>query len=238
MLKIIFFIFLYLCGSGVLCCAKTLSELVSDVRLLARDPSSSNRPRFTDSQIEEFINEGQKDVISDTLCIVRISTFTLVEDQIFYNLPSDFIAVERLTLDFEVLTEVTQKQKDKNLIEWEEVTGEPDEYYISFSKRTQIGFYPYPSSSTEIGDISLSYYAQAVDMTNDSDIPFNSISEFSSFHKMIAYYAASKLAEIDGNLALSNRYITKYITDKERFYSYCRTRPSYQPGITIRREND
>jgi hypothetical protein len=211
--------------------------LVSDARLLARDPSSSNRPRFTDVQIKEFINEGQRDAISDTMCIRKSTTFELVIDQRLYDLPSDFIAMHRLTLENEIRKETSPKQKDQKLEQWEIVTGRPQEYYIDFTQRTKVGMYPFPSGSTELGTIKIAYFAQATDLSLDADIPFNSIEEFTPFHKMLAYYSAARMTEIDGVIGLTNRYMSKYLEYKSRFYNYCRKRPAYQPGLNVEIDN-
>ena len=49
--------------------SKTASELISTARILGRDPSALGRVRFSDTQILDFINEGQRDTIAGTLCI-------------------------------------------------------------------------------------------------------------------------------------------------------------------------
>lgn len=233
----IILLFMGLAILSVSCFARTFSELLADARLLARDPSSSNRPRFTDAQVKEFINEGQRDAISDTLCIIEDTSIVLVADIRTYSLPTDFITAHRVTFDYQVLDEVTTVNKDKKLNQWEETQGVPNEYYIDFTDRTKMAFYPYPDSDGDTGTVRVDYYAQATDLSADADIPFNSISEFTPFHKMLAYYAAARMLQIDKLHQLANQYMQQYALDKSRFYSYCRKRPAYQPGLDIRTDN-
>ena len=217
------------------CQSSTFAELITATRLLARDPSSTGRSRFSDTQIKEFINEAQRDAISDTTCIFKSAEIELVADTQSYALPTDFIASQRVTLDYRVLDEISKKGKDQDNSEWETVQGTPKDYYVNFSNRTYIYFYPYPESASDIGTIRLDYYAQATDMTLDADVPYNSISEFTPFHKMLSYYAAHLMAQIDGNMGLSNVFYSLYSKDKTRFYEYCRKRPAYQPGLNIKK---
>jgi hypothetical protein len=231
---LLFFIFAIL---SVSCYARTFTQLVSDARLLARDPSSANRPRFTDVQVKEFINEGQRDAISDTLCIIKATSIALVADTRTYDLPTDYITAHRVTFDFRVIDEVTTVGKDKKMTEWEEVQGIPLEYYIDFTDRTKIAVYPFPDTDADTGTLRVDYYAQATDLSADSDVPFNSISEFAPFHKMLSYYAAARMLQVDKLHQLANQYMQQYAVDKSRFYKYCRKRPAYQPGLNVKIDN-
>ncbi len=214
--------------------ARTAAELVTEARELARDPSATGRTRFTDAQILKFINRGMRDTISYTQCLRDNYTFELVALTTWYDLPSNFISVIRVKLkaeDYLVLEEKSLAGLDRETEGWETVQGQPDEYYVSFSSRTKISFYPIPATHTDTGTIHIDYYTQA-DILTVSDTPFNAVTEFTPFHSMLSFYAAAEMTVIDGLFGLSDRYMARYITDRERFKLSCIQRPGYRPSIS------
>jgi len=205
------------------CHSKTASELTALARNLGRDPSATGRVRFTDAQILDFINEGQRDSVASTFCILKEYTFDTVQGTVFYSLPTDYIRIDRLISDDVRLEEKSVLKLDQEYTEWEANVGIPTAYYINFASRTKVGFYPYPGSVTSTTTVKVEYYAQVTDMTASST-PFNSITEFTPFHQMLAYYAAAQMLYIDGFSNSADRYLQRYVSYKTEFAGYCRNK--------------
>ncbi|MEA3432560.1 MAG: hypothetical protein U9R01_07835 [candidate division WOR-3 bacterium] len=188
--------------------------------------------RYSDTQILAFLNEAQGDAISTTLCIEKQYSFETVSGTTYYSMPDSFITVKRLISDDQRLDEKSPTKLDKEAAEWETVTGTPINFFINFSSRAKIGFYPVPDSTSSTTTISMEYYANADDMTSSST-PFNGITEFAAFHNMLSYYAAAQMLYIDGLVNMADRYMQRYIYFKEVFKGSCKARPSYMPKINM-----
>lgn len=212
--------------------AKTAATLITDVRVLSRDPSSTGRARFTDAQILDFLNEAQRDTIGATLCIRKEYSFDTSSGTVYYSLPSDFMQIDRVLADSERLEEKSPAKLDQSNSEWETEIGEPINFFINFSSRAKIGFYPYPVTNTSTETIKVEYYAQAEEMES-IDTPFNAITEFTPFHSMLSYYAASEMGFIDGLISQADRYFQRYILYRNSLNDYCRARPSYSPNVSV-----
>lgn len=212
--------------------AKTAAELVITARVLSRDPSATGRARFTDAQILDFLNEGQRDTIGATLCIRKEYSFDTSSGTAYYSLPSDFMQLDRVLSDNKKLEEKSPAKLDQASTEWETETGEPVNFYINFSSRTRIGFYPYPITNTTTETVKVEYYAQAAELTS-SDTPFNAITEFTPFHSMLSFYAAATMNYIDGLISSGDRYWQRYTLYRNSLNDYCRARPTYSPNVSV-----
>lgn len=212
--------------------AKTAAELISDSRILGRDPSATGRARFTDAQILGFLNEGQRDTLGATLCIRKSFTFDTSSGTIYYDLPGDFMQIDRVTSDDQRLEEKSPAKLDLTNTEWETVTGDPLNFFINFASRTKIGIYPYPVTNTSTETVKVEYYAQAYDM-GTSSTPFNGITEFTPFHQMLIFYASAEMGYIDGLLGQADRYFQRYAIYRQQLNDFCRARPGYFPNANV-----
>jgi len=208
----------------------TLAVMREDCRVLVRDSGSSRR-RFSDATLNGFINEGQRETISDIQPIRKSIEFELVAGTTYYSLPSDFVSVRRVTRDYLALREESPSSLDK-LAEWQSVAGLPTRYFVSFASRTKVGFYPWPDGSTSTGTIRLEYNASAVDMTDDAETPFNGIAELQQYGHILAHYCAYRAAMIYGQTDLAAVYLNDYQKDVKRMGETATDRPNYNPGIT------
>lgn len=212
--------------------ALTLSELRTNARVLIQDTgTASARLRFSNSQIDEFLNECQREAVGTVYPIISSYQFELVSQTTYYSLPSNFLAVKRLTWKNRVLTEKSPTNLDQTK-EWETVSGSPLNYFVSFASRTKVGIYPYPADSTSTGTIKIDYYAQADDLSDTSDVPFNGIREFYPFHHILTYCAASRMAAIDGQGTVAGLFLQIYSQSLARLSSVAMARPSYAPSVT------
>ena len=222
---------LVLCGQAR---ALTLSEIRTEARTLALD-SGTSRQRFSNARLNAFINEGHRQAVLETRPILKSAQFELVAGTTYYSLPTDFLQINRVTLEYDVLYETTPEALDKTN-RWPETGARPTHYFIHFASRTKVGFYPFPESSSSTGTVRYDYFAQATDLSADSDEPFGGAAELDVYHYGLAYYAAAKMTAIDGRTALAGFYLAEYRATIERIKSEAKSRPSYRPSAVGRRE--
>ena len=176
---------------------------------MANDDNST-RQRFSDTQINQFINEGQQLFDIESLCNYKSYSFSLALKTTYYSLPSDYINVTRVTKDYMQLPELTPEALTSRSGEWEDVTGTPIYYFINFSTRGKIGMYPYPASSSDLGTVRLDYIAYSSALSSDSDTPFNGYNEFSAYSYSLVYYAAYKMSVIDERTNLATIFFQQF----------------------------
>lgn len=217
---------------GTPCHSLTVSDLRTQARILALDAGSS-RNRFADARILDFLNEGQRQVNLDVKPIIKQTSFDLTSGATFYATATDFLQMYHLTSDYEALPEITPEALDKSS-NWEEVDGEPTNYFIRWSSRTMIGFYPFPDSTSSTTTIRYEYIAQSTDLSADTDIPFGGIRELYPYHYALAYFAAYKMAAIDGRTDLATLYMAEFRAAVERMSRESKNRPVYRPSATGR----
>lgn len=212
--------------------ALTLSQLISDSRTLALDGASATRQRFSDSQITVFLNEAQQDAITQTRCIRQDQVFQLVPGTTYYPLPVNYLSMERLTIGYKYIQEMTPAALDGRSRAWENASGYPTYYFINWSSPTLVGFAPWPALSTDTDTIKMEYNVQVDSMVNGSDIPFNGIPRLYDYHHSLAYYAAMMMSAIDGQMGRQVAYQTMYVADMAGMAKRCLERPNYLPSAT------
>ena len=209
----------------------TLSGIRTLTRTLVNDSGTSRR-RFSDSQLNTWINEAQRQVSARTYCIEISTSFELVSGTTYYPTRTDFLHVRRLTYKFFELPETTPAALDGRTTIWETSKGGPINYFVRFSSRNMIGFVPFPNASTDTGTIRMDFYAHATSLSADADVPFNGINELTSYHESLAFYAAGIAAAIDGRTDIAGLYFQRYEAIIKLMEERCRARPNYTPGLT------
>ena len=211
--------------------ARQLSSLRDDARLLARDTGTS-RQRFTDAQITQLLNEGQQQAIARTWCVQSSHTFTLVSGTTYYALPSDFLAVRRVRRDDLMIEEKSPAALDSRTRGWETSTGVPTVYFLNYSTRGVIGFAPFPGATTDTGTIKMDFFSRVADMSSSTDHPFDGIAEFYDFHHGLPFFAAYKMALIDGLTDRAAFFLQQYELMVKTMAERCTDRPNYLPNAT------
>ncbi len=210
----------------VSCPARTLTQLISDSRILGFDASSA-RQLFTDQNITDFLNEGQKTAINQTWCLHSNTEISLSANTTYYALPSNFYSVERMTLNGVVINQIIPTALDAQNDQWEGLSGTPYYYFVNFASANMVGFTPWPTVST--GTVSLDYFVQVKDLVNGTDVPFNSVNSLQSFGFALAYYAASKMATLEDRQDLSANYDKKYALAVSQMAAECNALPNFDP---------
>ena len=190
--------------------ALTLADLRTEARVLSLDNGS--RLRFSTSTIDNWLNEAQRIAAVETRAIRKAGAFELVAGTTYYGLPSNFLHVARVTFKYRELGEETPESLAGKIgWNWIESKGQPSSYYLNFSTRTNIAFYPWPSAT--------------------SDEPWSGIDELVAHHRLLAYFAAAHMTAIDGRQDLSAFYMGMFSAGLERMKREANDRPSYRPGL-------
>ena len=218
--------------------ALTLSEIRTEVRLRIKD-TSTTRQRFSDTQINNIINQTHRDVVNLVWPIHKTQTISLVANTTYYTLASDLIQIERLRYDNRNLDEVTPTKLDSDYenSRWRELSGIPKAYFQEPGQPEQIGFYPYPNGNTgSTEDAILTYFAQANDLSSDSDEPFNAIDRYLGYSDLLIYEPVYKIFLIEGELAKAQEYRGYYESRLELMISLTGERPNYNPSFVGQRK--
>lgn len=221
---------------GVPAHASTLGELRSDARSLITD-AQSTRQRFSNSELNNWINEGQRIADIKTLCTYKAFSFPLVIGTTYYSLPNDFLQLRRVTRDFLAIQELTPAGLDGRSAEWENQSGLPTYYFLNFSSRTKIGFAPFPNATSDLATMKVEYMAYSKSLTLDSDIPFEGIVEFYPFHYVLSYYAAYKASIVDERYEKAKGFLESYTSMTDLMKSRCVERPNYLPSMVGKASN-
>jgi hypothetical protein len=212
--------------------SETLSQLITDSRVLVLDSASTTRQRFSDTQITELLNQAQRQAVNHSRCLSAALTFSLTPGVTYYALPSNFLYFERVTVGSKWLQEMTPAALDGRSRGWEASSGYPTYYFINFSSRTQIGFAPWPAASTDTDTVKVEYDIAANDLANSTDIPFNGVTELQEYQHGLAYYAAAIMATIEGLDSQAKAYMSVYSQTIKDMTDSCRERPNYLPSAT------
>ena len=219
-----------------------VSELISEARILARDPISNDRARFTNAEILVWINEGYRDITTYSMCLENSTSTILTSGTTYYKMPADFLTSSRVlfqssytlsgntvTQDKRVLGQTTKTQLDKQTQSWENSEGEPLKYFVDYSSRTSIGLYPVPSTTTETGYLTVEYIATGVDLA-ETDTPYIGYTDMFQFQRYLTYYAVYNMMLVDG-LPSYQFFFNEYIRNRSLMFEQCKIRPGYRPQM-------
>ncbi len=210
--------------------AATLSGIQTRCRVDIKDTGAS-RQRFSDAQLAAFINESQDDIAQDLWPIRKSFVFELVAGTTYYSMPSDWLHTTRTTRDHQAIEEKSLASLDKNSA-WQSVGGLPTVYFVSFSSRTKVGFYPFPDTVSSTGTIRMEYIAKATYLAGSTDEPFGGVSELQPYADLLVHYCAYRAAMIYGQQDLAAVYLNAYQAGLKTMQKEINTRPSYNPPIT------
>lgn len=225
------FLFFFCSAScSTLFSAETLSQLITDARTLAQDASSPTRQRFSNTQITEWLNVGQREVMANTNCLMGSMVFQLQIGTTYYSLPSNFLSMRRVTLGYLAMTELSPAALDGRSRGWEQASGRPTYYFVNFSSRGLVGFAPWPQLATDTDTVKIEYNIQANDLSASSDVPFNGVNELQQYDHALAYYAASMMTAIDGMNQQSAMYMTLFSNMVVTMKARAQERPNYLPS--------
>ena len=220
---------LFLIVFPINCFALTFSEIRSDARSLITD-AQGTRQRFSDSELNLWINEGQRILDIKTLCNYKAFSFDLVAGTTYYSMPSDYLMIRRVTRDYQQIQEMSPAAMDGRSAEWENVSGLPTYYFTTFSSRAKVGFAPFPAVAADTATIKIEYMSQSTALSIDADVPFNGITEFYPYHSALSYYSAYKASLVDERYDRAKLFIESFNQIAELMKNTCTQRPNYLPS--------
>lgn len=214
--------------------ALQLSDIETAVRRNIRDTATSaTLQRYSDIVLDALINEGQRDVVSNTWILSKSTSITLSSGVTYYTLPSDLIAIQRVTRQYANLPEVTLGQEDFDNANgtWETTSSTPTYFFQDKSQTTKIGLAPFPSSSGQAGTLRIIYYTYASDLSSDSDIPFNSEVRFTVYHDLLVWFVTYRVMYIDAMWDKAKVFKEMYDTRLQVLYEDYGAKPEKVPAV-------
>lgn len=221
---------LFLFGSAS--SALTLSEIRTQVRIRIKD-SYSARQRYTDAQLNSFINEAHRDIVNETWVVVKSTSFQLSAGSTYYLLPDDTIDIQRLTLRDVPLKEISlQGQDGLTSSAWEVAAGLPSKYFQDPTQPGYIGFYPFPNSVSSTGTIKMQYFAQANTLSSDSDVPFDNQDRYLPYNDLLTIFTCYKIFLLEGEIQKAQFYGQEYESRVQLMRDRVRSKPNWFPGFS------
>ena len=176
------------------------TSLLTYTRDLAQDPSSSPSPLFSEQMVKDFINESYLELY-DVARQMGVGTgfkrcySTTVADQIFYELPTDFmksilveVAGDGSDLSTSTANSTPLKPLDASVALEGYETGIYDETEFYYIHNQHLGVITPPTTGGS-NALRLSYEAEVADLSNDTDEPDLP----KTYHSLICYRAAISL---------------------------------------------
>lgn len=183
----------------------TLAQIKTEIRRNIRDNLSTSQ-RYSDTILESFINEAQKDVVNATFCLQDVQAITLVAGTTYYDLANDFytsrLAIYKNSSNrSSVLEQVSERSLYQNNPDWARQPGAPVNYMISYSTsggaNLRVSFIPIPTTSST-GTVNVYYYNQVEDMSGDTDTPFNGVIHLQTWSHVLVDLVSYRIAVIEG----------------------------------------
>ncbi len=184
-----------------------------EARRLYEDTSTTaSKQRWSNTVLNTRINEIHKAICVRTKCIrSRITVDTITAGTAEYAMPSIFInAIAAYILDsasdWLPLVKKTEKELDMYDRNWRDTSGDPASHF--YRRREYVGLYPNPSV-TRASALRVDFYRLPDDFSADTDVPYESVTEYFPFHRLIAVKAARQSlpkGDTEGKLLLTREF--------------------------------
>lgn len=235
---------LLLVGALFLCAKShclTLSDAETEVRRLVKDTATSaSLQRYSDTVIDAFLNQSQREVVNATWCLQKSTSIALVTGTTYYSLPSDLIVVKLINFKDSAnrkreLTETSYKAVRQNNPDYERTAGPPAEYTIRASTTNattlDICFLPVAGGSST-GTITVDYMNQSTDLSSDSTVFLDGDIALLPYHETIVYQTVSKIKLLEGDTAMASAYLQLYTASIQAMNSRLGEKPNLSPGFS------
>ena len=191
--------------------ALNLGEIRTEVRLHIKD-SNTSRQNYSDTQVNNIINQVHRDVVNLTWVVKKSTSLELTDETTHYALPTDLIQIARLTFRDENMEEMSLAGLDGEFSDsdWETAGGYPDKYYQNPVLPGYVSFYPYPNSSTSTGTVKINYFAQSNTLSSDSNTPFNGDYRYQDYSDILIWGAVYEIYVIEGRVDKAQYYGNLY----------------------------
>lgn len=219
----------------------TLAEARTEVRRLVKDTaSSSSLQRYSDTVLLAFLNQSQREVVTASLPLENTTFYVLTSGVTYYSLPSEVVNVKFVRFKDSAakarkLQQVSYKATLESNPDYERISGPPFQYLVrasTYSKTTlDISYLPVPTTSST-GTVTITYYKQATDLVNDSDVLLDGDSVLLPYGEAIVYQVVYKIKLIEGDIQGASTYSGLYQQTLKDMNSRLGELPDYSPGLS------
>jgi len=213
--------------------ALNLGEIETMVRSLVRDNTpATGSPVFSDTLIDEYINIVQREIAMNTWCIEDYHTYTIAVGQEEYQFESDMVAITRLTIDDELISQKSVSKLDDEDGSWDvsKATSTPSYYYVRHTTVSVIGFDTIPSTTTDTS-FTAWYIKNPTELTSDTDEPFDGQDRLDPFHYAIVLGASALISYAYGKPTDGDKYYMLYVDRINVMERVIRVTPDYVPSF-------
>jgi hypothetical protein len=220
----------------------TLAEIETQIRRNVRDTSTTvSLQRYSDTSIDNLINEGQRVIVNQTWCLDSATGYVLTSGTSQYVLPDDFLAVKYARFkDQSNNTFILEEKNERSFIitnpTWEKQGGKPVQYFVRSSTSTgtpdEISYYPIPNTTSSTGTVTIDYYKQATDMTTGTDVPFDGLKSMIPYHYSLVDYVTMRILLLEGNSNEATLYNQMFSTELAVISSKFGSKPNWSPSFS------
>lgn len=213
--------------------ALNYGELRTMSRLLARDTvPPSGQPRISEIIVSSFTNIAQQQIAMFTWCSEDNVDMDIVAGQREYSYTDDMIAIERVTLDGNLVPATSIAKLDQKNSNWSfsPSTVTPTVYYSNPGLHV-FGFDTIPSTRTD-HVLNVTYIKQPTALVNDTDIPFDGQTRLYPFHNIICFYVAAMMCYSDNRATEGDKWYAMYVDNAKNMTSTIRLSPDYAPSFS------
>lgn len=176
--------------------ADTFGNILYHVRADIIDSTATYKnTALGDALIKSRINRVQEQIVAYTNAISSRTLTSPTTNQMEYDLPSNFVDIQRVgyteqtgsTTTYKRLDRLSMAQLDIKFPSWDSndtsTSSRPLYYYIRANK---IGLYPKPSGSyCQANSIKIDYYKKPGNMVNSTDEPYDGLYKLREFHHVV-----------------------------------------------------
>jgi hypothetical protein len=224
----------------------TLSDIRTEIRIAVKDnPTSSTFYRYTDTNLNNFINEAQREMVNRTWLSQRVTSYILTSGVTYYNLPTDYIVAQQVYFtdksgSTQDLDEIAQKTLYDFNPAWERDSGQPESYWISHATTPQnqqsaplrISYIPIPTK-TSTGTVTIWYNNIVPNLSSDSHVPFQNRRHLYPYHQALAYHVIYRIKLREVKVDQAGLYQTLYENILQTMKQRLGEMPNYRPGAAI-----
>ena len=216
-----------------------LAQIRTRFRLLVPEVNDSI---LSNTNLDLFINDGALDVTRRTDCLWNYADQTVTAATQTYAVPSDAGRVLAIyyggTGNWEKLPCVTMDYLANEIDpDWFNNTGTIWAYFEA--EQNKIGLYKTPTSAEAGTDYLRVYYVENPDtLVNDSDIPFNGVTNLYAYHDLMLLYVMYKAKQMMGKWEQATVIETNYLAkcremkvDLNRLHDFQQVIRPYYRGI-------
>jgi len=137
-----------------------LADIRAQLRFRLQEPQSTGR--FSDAELDSYINRGQAEVADQLEPLVKVTSFNFGAGVATQPLPDNLLRIHRASIGGTALRTTDPLALDATSTTWEGATGTPTHYFI---QGNDLRLYPIPDSPVTV-DVTHSYLPE--DLVDDT----------------------------------------------------------------------